>query len=74
VIGTVGKIRLGGGEREYTWQEMIGGSEKGYDMEVSGGQVCGSGRWKGSGRCDRQRREMEWGTDGSGRMSGKREW
>jgi hypothetical protein len=24
VVGAVGKIRLGGGERGYTWQEMIG--------------------------------------------------
>jgi hypothetical protein len=47
---------------------MVGGSEEGYDVEVSGGQVCCNERMRGSGRCDRRRREMEWGIDGSGRM------
>ena len=71
VVGAMGKICLGGGEREYIWWEMIGGSEKGYDVEVSGGQECGSGRWKGSGRCDRRRRGTEWGTDDERSDGGK---
>jgi hypothetical protein len=45
--------------------------KKGYDIEVSGGQVCGSGKWKGSERCDRERRETEWETDGERSDDGK---
>jgi hypothetical protein len=71
VVGIVGKFCLGGGGREYTWWEMIGGSEKGYDVGVSGGQVCANRRWKGSGRCDRQRSETEWETDSERSDDGK---
>jgi hypothetical protein len=47
---------------------MVGGSEEGYDVEVSGGQVYYNERMRGSERCDRWRREMEWGIDDSRRM------
>jgi hypothetical protein len=68
MIGVGGKIHLGGGEREYSWWEMIGRSERGYDVEVSGGQivkgamaVSGSGKWstwRGGGYMVRG---LEWG-------------
>jgi hypothetical protein len=71
VVGAVGKIHLVEVRGSMRGEHMEGNDRKkwkrGYDMEVSGGQVCGSGRWKGCGRCDRRRREMEWETDVSGR-------
>jgi hypothetical protein len=52
-------------------RHMEGGKRVRYKGgTVSGGQVCGSERWRGSRRCNRKRREIEWGTS----VSGRRGW
>jgi hypothetical protein len=61
-------------EEEHMSEDKRGRSEKRYDTEASEGQMCGSRRWEGSGRCERRRREVEWKTYVSGSDSGKRRW
>jgi hypothetical protein len=45
---------------EVSGRHMVEGKRVSYEGgTVSGGQVCSSERWRGIGRCDRQRREVK---------------